>query len=105
LPNQAENRIGSRLGRVIRNAGAYRIFYQATYNAEKYISLGGIGYICDTEEDALALEKIKENQTKSVVEFVKSAQLRMLSEIQLVNETQNMSANTILSRPTHISPL
>lgn len=89
LPNQIENRIGKRLGKVVRNAGDNRIFYQTSNNDEKYVSIAGIGFICDTESDALVLEGINENQIKSVFEFVRNAQIKMLKQIQENNETQN----------------
>lgn len=81
LPQVRIQRIGARLGRVTRITGSFRVFYEAEDGTEKYLSSGGIGYLCDTEEEAQMLEKLRDNAAKQVREFSVSVYTELQSKL------------------------
>jgi len=82
LMPQSTVKIGARLGKVTRITGPFRIFYVAADGSEKFVSAGGIGYICDTEEEAQALEAIRDEITERIRSSVAAAHVELQSLIE-----------------------
>jgi len=74
--------IGKRLGKVTRVAGPFRIFYMTADGSEKYVSAGGIGYVCDTEEEAKALEALRDETAEKIRSFVATVHAELESRLE-----------------------
>lgn len=82
LMPQSTVKIGVRLGKVTRITGPFRIFYVAPDDSEKYVSAGGIGYVCDTEEEARALESLRDETTERIRSSVAAAHADLQSRVE-----------------------
>lgn len=76
--------IGSRLGRVTNVNGPNRIFYETAEGQEKYVSIGGIGFVCDTEDEAISLEKICDETRNKIRAFSAAANKEMEDRIRSI---------------------
>ena len=74
--------VGKMLGKVSRVSGPYRIFYEDLPGSEKYVSVGSIGFVCDTEAEALQLEELSRKTATDVEQAL--AQVRQRFEEQIV---------------------
>lgn len=88
---QSTVKIGARLGIVTRVTGSNRIFYTATDGSEKFVSIAGIGYICDTEEEACALEAIRDEIAAQIRSSVAAANDEMQKRINVLVEASSGS--------------
>ena len=82
LMPQSTVKIGARLGTVSRITGPFRIFYLAPDGTEKYVSVSGIGYVCDTEEEATALEGLRDETAERIRSAVAAAHSELQSRIE-----------------------
>ena len=82
LMPQSSVKIGTRLGKVTRITGPFRIFYVASDGSEKFVSAGGIGYVCDTEEEARALEALRDEIAERIRSSVAAAHAELQSRIE-----------------------
>lgn len=62
LPGLRRSVIGGRAGLVTRVNGPNRIYYESPAG-DKYLSLAGIGFVCDTDEEARSLEALRDATT------------------------------------------
>lgn len=82
LMPQGTVKIGARLGKVTRITGPFRIFYTTSDGSEKFVSARGIGYVCDTEEEACALESLRDEITARIRSFAAAAHTELQSRIE-----------------------
>lgn len=82
LMPQGTVKIGVRLGKVTRITGPFRIFYATFDGSEKFVSASGIGYVCDTEEEARALECLRDEITAQIRSFAATAHTELQSRIE-----------------------
>lgn len=75
-------KIGGRLGKVSHVNGPFRIFYVAADGSEKFVSTRGIGYVCDTEEEARALESLRDEITQRIRAAVAAAHVELEERIK-----------------------
>lgn len=62
-------KVGVRLGKVVRVSGPNRIFYKKPDGEEGYVSVAGIGFICQFESEAKSLEKIRDEANDKICEY------------------------------------
>jgi hypothetical protein len=74
--------VGEMLGKVSRVSGPNRIFYEDLSGSERYVSVGGIGFVCDTEAEAQQLEELRQKTATDVEQAL--AQVRQRLEEQVV---------------------
>lgn len=82
LMPQGTVKIGARLGKVTRITGLFRIFYATLDGSEKFVSASGIGYVCDTEEEARALECLRDEITAKIRSFAAMAHTELQNRIE-----------------------
>jgi hypothetical protein len=75
LAPESNIKIGGRLGKVTRIIGPNRIFYETADGQESYVSVRGIGYVCDTEEEASALEALRDEASQKIHSFAATCQV------------------------------
>lgn len=73
--------VGEMLGRVSRVTGPNRIFYEDLSGTEKYVSMGGIGFVCDSEAEALQLEELRRRTAADVAQAVAQVRQRLEEDI------------------------
>ena len=81
LPQLHPRRIGGKLGTVTRITGPNRIFYTVADGTEKYVSHSGIGYVCETDNEAQQLEQLRDEAAKKVREFATSIYAELQSRL------------------------
>lgn len=78
-------KIGTRLGKVSRITGPNRIFYTSPDGSEGYVSSTGIGYFCDTEEEAQKLEYIRNSASEKIRSHAFSTFAEMSNQIKAIS--------------------
>jgi len=73
--------VGEVLGKVVRFNGPNRIFYIDRSGAEKYVSIAGIGFVCDTEAEAQALEDLRQRTAVDIAQAVTQIQQRVEDDV------------------------
>ncbi|WP_019590529.1 hypothetical protein [Thioalkalivibrio sp. ALE20] len=73
--------VGERLGEVVRVKGSNRIFYIDRSGMERYVSVAGIGFLCDSEEEANALEVLRVRTATQVAQAMGQIRERLEEEL------------------------
>lgn len=77
--------VGARIGKVTSVSSQYRIFYIAAEYSEKWVNIADIGYICDTNEEAEALDAIRNAAHEHARSSVDSIRLEVKRRIDELN--------------------
>lgn len=80
--NATQLTIAKRLGKVRKVVGANRICYADQCGTEHWVSRPGVGFICDTEEEACSLELLRDMTAKRVREQLTSIYDDLKAELQ-----------------------
>jgi hypothetical protein len=81
--------VGEVLGKVVRLNGPNRVFYIDRSGAEKYVSIAGIGFVCDTDAEAQALEELRQRTAADIAQAVTQIQQRVEVDVAALMQRRN----------------
>jgi hypothetical protein len=78
-----ETNIGEYLGKVIEVNGANRIYYLNLESIKKYVSIVGVGFVCENDYELEHIQSIKE---KAFLKFKKSMSEISQEMLEAIND-------------------